>query len=117
LTLPAPRALLPASSGRAVLAAQEAGRQRVEVDHAHLLPHAQRLQFALEHGPVVQVVERLQAFVARQAQALAGGQRFGQPRGAVVGGAEARTLPCATSSANACSVASSGVSVSSLWAW
>ena len=51
----------------AVLAGKEPRRQRVVVDHAETFRLAQRLQFRFERGPLDQVVQRLQRFVARQA--------------------------------------------------
>jgi hypothetical protein len=76
----------------AVLAGEEAGGQRIEVDHADLALQAQRLEIVLEHGAVVEVVQRLQALVARDAQALGDVERLGQPRRGEVRGADGAHL-------------------------
>ncbi|MPM95766.1 hypothetical protein SDC9_142921 [bioreactor metagenome] len=77
------RALVHVGLG-SVLARQKARRQRIKVDHAYALLLAQRLQLAFKHCSVVQVVQRLQTFVARKAMPGAALQRLGQSRGAVV---------------------------------
>ena len=53
---------------RPVLAGQEAAGEAVIGDDPDLLLPAERLQFRLVFGAVVQIVFRLQAFVARQAE-------------------------------------------------
>ena len=77
----------------AVLARQKAAGQAAEVDHAQPFPAAKQLQVGFERGAVHQVVQRLQAFIARQAQARAGGQRFLQARRRVVTRADGAHLP------------------------
>src|SRR4029078_1188227 len=52
--------------GGAVLAGEEAGRERVIINDAELFLPADRLEFGLEFLAVGEVVERLQALVARR---------------------------------------------------
>ena len=69
----------------AQVAAEKAARQCVIADHAQFLFARQRLQFGLVAGTVVEVVLRLQAFVARQVIVGRYLQCLTQARGAVVG--------------------------------
>ena len=94
---PRPGCLAP-SSARAVLAGEEAGGQRVVVDDAELLLPADRLEFGLEFLAVGEVVERLQALVARQTELRC--WRRAKPSaapGVMLEAPIARTLPAAIS--------------------
>ena len=72
----------------AVLAGQEATRQRPPGDDAQALALHQRFERAFVAAARGEVVLRLQHFIARQAQPRAHGQCLGQPGRAVVGGAD-----------------------------
>ena len=68
-TVVLPRGLLAASAAVRYLPVRKPGRQRIEIDHADALVQAQLPQVLLELGAVAEVVQRLQALVARQTRA------------------------------------------------
>src|SRR3712207_3762439 len=75
-----------------VLAGQEPAGETVIGDDADLLLTAERLQVGLVFGPVMKIVFRLQAFVARQAELGADLQSFLQSRSGKVGSANSPHL-------------------------
>ena len=78
----APAARFPRYRLRAVFAGEEAGGERIIGDDADPLAAQSASLSQLESLAVVEIIKRLQAFVARQAEPRAGGERCLEPRGA-----------------------------------